>query len=258
MGQNTNTFVWHDLNTTDKEGAEAFYSALFGWRFEAHPKGGGYTAMKHGDHDFGGLELARGGAPAHWLGYVDVDDLTERVAKLSKMGAKTLAPEMDIPNVGKIAVVADPSGAAFALYQQLEGANANWAPSRTNPGDFGWAEVVAEDADQAKGFYGEGFGWVAQQTMPTPDAAPYFAAFLDDPSIGVNTLDSVADGLGGVNDDPVDTLERNRELKELLVARGLYACGDFEGRARGVLERYKKDLHGHYARHARAILSEDG
>ena len=183
MGQNTNTFVWHDLNTTDKEGAEAFYSALVGWRFEAHPKGGGYTAMKHGDHDFGGLELARGGAPAHWLGYVDVDDLTERVAKLSKMGAKTLAPEMDIPNVGKIAVVADPSGAAFALYQQLEGANANWAPSRTNPGDFGWAEVVAEDADQAKGFYGEGFGWVAQQTMPTPDG-DYHMMFAGEQPIG--------------------------------------------------------------------------
>ena len=98
---------------------------------------------------------------------------------------------------------------------------------------------------------------MAFERMPSVEAASFFATLLDDPDIGSSNLEGVADAVGRVNNDPVDTSERNRELKELLLARGLFACGDNEGKARTVLERYSNDLHGHYARHARAILRDD-
>jgi hypothetical protein len=97
---------------------------------------------------------------------------------------------------------------------------------------------------------------MAFERLPSVEAAPIFAAFLDDPETGTSAFERVADAVDRVNNDPVDTSERNRELKELLLARGLYACGDYQNKARSILERYSNDLHGHYARHARAILQE--
>ena len=57
------------------------------------------------------------------------------------------------------------------------------------------------------------------------------------------------------NDDPIETQARNRSLKELILGRGLYLCGDHEGLGRRILETYANDLRGQYARHAQAILA---
>ncbi len=93
---------------------------------------------------------------------------------------------------------------------------------------------------------------LAFEALPTPKAAPFFERFLE--SVRGATRQSIEDQLRVVPESDIDTLERNRELKELLLARGLYACGDPHGIARDILQAYSRDLHGHYARHARAIL----
>lgn len=93
---------------------------------------------------------------------------------------------------------------------------------------------------------------LAFEALPGPAAAPEFARVLA-PLAG-NSRSSVQQGLANLPDDGCDTSERNRELKELYLARGLYACGDHQGLAERVLRAYAQDYHGHYARHARAIL----
>ena len=57
-------------------------------------------------------------------------------------------------------------------------------------------------------------------------------------------------------DSPTDTQTRNHSLRELILARALYRCGDYEGLGEKILTEYARDLRGHYARHARSVLKD--
>lgn len=94
---------------------------------------------------------------------------------------------------------------------------------------------------------------LALETMPTPRAAPRLARLLE--QVGGNAISDMATAVRHPAPDSCDNSERNRELKELLLARGLLACGDFQDKGRQALVAYSEDLHGHYARHARALLA---
>jgi len=169
MSKHDNTFVWYDLNTTDKAGAKAFYGALFGWSIEDREmEAGTHTSLAHNSQGFGGIDEVRGDTPPHWLGYFAVSDLDDRVKALGGIGAQTMMPGFDIPGVGRIAVLSDPAGAAFALYQASSSGDGDWEPNRSGAGDIGWAEVAATDVAQSKSFYGKGFGWSSEsKPMPT-------------------------------------------------------------------------------------------
>lgn len=93
---------------------------------------------------------------------------------------------------------------------------------------------------------------LAFEAHPTPKAAPEFARLLD--GVAGQSKADVRQMVTGSSKNPCDNDERNVELKELLLARGLLVCGDYMNRARETLETYSHDLHGHYARHARALL----
>ena len=95
---------------------------------------------------------------------------------------------------------------------------------------------------------------LAFEAMPCPEAVPHFVRLMD--AVGAHSRLTMTDALRDVPESMVDTSRRNRELSELLLARGLYACGDDNGRAVTVLSAYSRDLHGHYARHARAVLAD--
>ena len=168
MSAHVNTFVWFELNTTDQEAAEAFYSTLLGW--SVGDKSDDYWHLKNGDFGFGGLTKARGGAPAHWLNYIDADDTEATAARLAGLGAKTIMPAMKLPDVGTIAVLADPSGAVFALYQSARD-DKDWAPRHDQIGDIGWMEVTVDDVEQGKTFYTEAFGWTVTEPSGEP---PYY------------------------------------------------------------------------------------
>jgi hypothetical protein len=111
---------WNELATTDAAGAEAFYTRLLGW---ASRSGGSipgipYTEFLVGERSVGGmLEMTDewGGAPPHWLVYFSVVDCDESVAKARDLGGAVIKDSFDIPNVGRMAVLADPQGAVFAV-----------------------------------------------------------------------------------------------------------------------------------------------
>lgn len=113
---------WRELRTRNLPAAIEFYSKLFGWELPqtkvtpmdykeivvngtAH---GGMMSME--GEDWGEL-------PSHWANYVAVDSADETVAKITENGGSIHVPPFDAPGVGRMAMVADPSGAAFAIIQ---------------------------------------------------------------------------------------------------------------------------------------------
>ena len=116
------TFVWDELLATDVEGAKSFYTEVFGWTTADMDMGetGVYTMFRRaGETDSAGLMQKPPDAPGPtaWLTYIATDDVDATVEKAGTLGASTLMAPMDIPGVGRIAVLADPTGAAFGLFK---------------------------------------------------------------------------------------------------------------------------------------------
>jgi hypothetical protein len=115
---------WADLNTSDTKKASDFYSGLFGWQIVADEKDkSGYLHIKNGEHFIGGMPPGahqQPGMPAHWLPYIWVDDVDASAAKAKQMGAKLCLEPLTIDDVGRMAVIADPQGAVFAIFNSLK------------------------------------------------------------------------------------------------------------------------------------------
>jgi len=178
-----NDFCWYDLHTADKAGSTAFYEALFGWKIETQQ---GHTGFMNGEQGFGGLEALEAGQPAFWLGYLGVDDCAARVQKLVGLGGTAVMDGLEIPDVGTIGVLADPSGAAFALYQPAGGqSEVDWQPSTSQPGDFCWAELSTNDLDEARDFYAAGFGWGTGKVMDSAPDGYHLMTYGGEPKFGI-------------------------------------------------------------------------
>jgi len=152
-------FIWHELMTTDPDAAGAFYSKVVPWKTQ--PSGmPSYTLWMAGKTQIGGLmALPDGedaGTPPHWIVYIATPDVDATVAETERLGGKVLKSASDIPNTGRFAVLADPQGAAFAVYTPATAAPAG---SSGSPGEFTWHELATTDYAAALRFYGELFGW---------------------------------------------------------------------------------------------------
>jgi hypothetical protein len=152
-------FVWHELMTTDPQAAGAFYSKVLPWKTQ--PSGmPDYTLWVSGKTMTGGLmaqpESARqAGAPPSWLVYIGTPDVDGTAAAAERLGGKVLKAPADIPNVGRFAVLADPQGAAFAVFTPGPMPEGGGSP----PTDFTWHELATTDPQSALSFYSELFGW---------------------------------------------------------------------------------------------------
>ncbi len=115
------TLCWADLGTRDRDRATKFYSQLFGWQIFADEKDkSGYLHIKNGQDFIGGVPPSQHlppNAPPHWLAYFQVSDCKASAAKAKQLGAKLYLEPMFMENVGTMAVIADPQGATFAIFQ---------------------------------------------------------------------------------------------------------------------------------------------
>lgn len=157
------TFCWIDLGATDGEGAKKFYTELFGWSFTDNPVGPGmvYTILKLGDKDVGALyqtspEMTAQGIPPHWLSYVSVTSADETAKTAKTLGGTLMKEPFDVFDVGRMAVVRDPTGAVFALWQPRKHQGAGIC---NVPNSFCWNELNTPDTAQAGEFYTKLFGW---------------------------------------------------------------------------------------------------
>ncbi len=114
--------VWNELQSPDLDASAAFYGDLFGWELEeADGMDQRYLMIKNGDANNGGIRGLTPPSPPNWLVYFGVEDVEQALARLNELGGSTIAGPIDI-GIAKIAIVADPQGAVFALYAgQLDG-----------------------------------------------------------------------------------------------------------------------------------------
>jgi uncharacterized protein len=163
-------FLWYELMATDVAAAKEFYTKALAWGtmpFEGGPIP--YTLWTNGSPDamVGGLmelpaEARQGGAPSHWLSYVGTPDVDGTVDRAKTLGGQVMMGPQDIPNVGRIAVLTDPQGAAFGVYKP-----ASEPPAESDPavGEVSWRELATTDQKGGFSFYQNLFGWENQQEM---------------------------------------------------------------------------------------------
>src|SRR5215510_3256555 len=155
------TFCWIELATTDGPGAKKFYGELFGWTSEDSPVGPDmvYTMLRLNGKDVGALyqkgeEMKQ--VPTHWASYIAVTSADETAAKAKALGGTVVQEPFDVMEHGRMAVIADPTGAHFCLWQpkQHKGIGV-----RGETNSLCWNELLTNDTEKAKDFYTKLFGW---------------------------------------------------------------------------------------------------
>jgi predicted enzyme related to lactoylglutathione lyase len=96
--------------------------------------------------------------PPVWSTYVNVDDADAIVARVTGAGGQVMLPPMDVMDVGRMAVFADPVGAVFGVWQPRAHKGAGIV---NEVGTYSWSELITTDVDGAKAFYAAVFGWGA-------------------------------------------------------------------------------------------------
>jgi uncharacterized protein len=162
---------WVDLQTTDQSAAKQFYASLFGWSYDDSPMpdGGVYSmATVNGETVAAIAPMPPGapeGRPPTWTTYIAVDNVDAAVDKVAPAGGQVLMPAFDVGDAGRMALVADPTGAAVALWQANQNIGATLV---TEPGAVIWYELITDKPDSAVAFYDAVFGL----THATMEMAP--------------------------------------------------------------------------------------
>ena len=183
------TFSWPELATTDQQAAVAFYRALFGWDVSESPIGPTevYSTLQLRGKAVGAAHTIRPeeqkmGVPPHWNAYVSVADTDEAVKKAASLGAKVCAPPFDVMDYGRMAVLQDPTGAVFQVWQAKKHIGAEIL---NEPGALCWTELTTTDTKTAEAFYVGLFGWTPKYSAPGSPMLYTEFSVAGTPSIGM-------------------------------------------------------------------------
>lgn len=167
MGERTShapgTFSWVDLGTSDADGAKAFYGGLLGWDFEDMPVPDSppYSMAKIGGRRVAAVYGKRDAAqPSAWLSYVTVEDAGAAASRAADAGGTVVSEPFDVMDAGRMAVLADPTGAVFAVWQPRASIGAELV---NDPGSLTMNQLNTADPDAAREFYERLFGWTFRQ-----------------------------------------------------------------------------------------------
>jgi uncharacterized protein len=156
-------FCWFELATIDRDAAKRFYAGLFGWTATDIPVGPGmiYTMFFSRGKDVGALyELGPDqralGVPSHWGSYVAVPSADEIAAKVRTLGGTVIIGPIDVAGAGRLAVLRDPQGAFFRVWQPQAFMGARVVDEENAAC---WSELVTSDTEGAGRFYSDLFGW---------------------------------------------------------------------------------------------------
>jgi predicted enzyme related to lactoylglutathione lyase len=170
--------TWIDLATSDVDRAREFYGAVLGWTFEsAGPEYGGYVNAAKDGHPVAGMMAKNEQMPGPdgWTTYFHTADINATVAAAMTAGGTSCFDAMEVPAKGWMAMLTDPSGAAFGLWQPIEHQgfeviNETGAPV--------WHELTTRDFSKAVDFYTTVLGWQTESVSDT-DEFRYTTAVFD-------------------------------------------------------------------------------
>jgi predicted enzyme related to lactoylglutathione lyase len=195
---------WIDSNQPDPEAAAEFYRGLFGWEVEdVMPPGseGRYFMARIRGLDVAAVGSIPPGAPpnAVWNTYIWVDDVDETAAKVRDAGGTALREPFDVLDSGRMAVFADPEGAAFSVWQAREHKGARIV---NEAGSLNFNGLGTRDVEGAKAFYGAVFGW---QTMTVGGGnemwtLPGYGDHLEESTPGLREMVAEMGGPAGFED----------------------------------------------------------
>lgn len=215
---------WADLGTPDVDAALARYGPPLGWEFErSGEEHGGYVMCRRSGAHAAGIGPLQPGNPPAWTVYLAAADADAVARACAGAGGTVLAPAFDVGDAGRMAIVQDPAGAVFGLWQAKDHIGAGLV---NEPGGLVWEDLRSPDPDAARRFYAAVFGYRYEEVpgagdgyttfaledgvplggigpmwgAPAPHWLPYFA--VDDVEAG---LVAVADGGGAVLQPAKDT-----------------------------------------------------
>ena len=162
---------WIDLMTSDTEKAKAFYGELFGWTFETgdQEKYGGYImAAKNGKSVAGMMQkdVSMAGMPDLWSTYLRSEDAQPPWQAAAQHGGQVYVAPMDVPDQGRMAMIADATGASIGVWEP--GAMKGYGLA-AEPGTPAWHELHTKEYGAAVKFYQDVFGWNTDVMSGTPD-----------------------------------------------------------------------------------------
>ncbi|MFG2944774.1 VOC family protein [Streptomyces adustus] len=187
---------WIDLGTSDIEGATAFYAALFGWQFiSAGPEAGGYGFFQlDGRTAAGGMQTTAEQGPPSWNVYFQSPDVEATAKTAEQTHGRVLHPPMDVMGQGHMAILADPAGVQFGLWQpgRIKGVDV-----AEETGSLCWVELYTPDIAAAAAFYHKVLG---HETSAVPFPGGTYTCL--NPAGGGE--DSMFGGLVPLADDPTE------------------------------------------------------
>lgn len=177
------TPCWFDLLSPDAPAAAAFYARLFGWTYDVSgPEYGHYHMALVDNRPAAGIGQRQEGAstPSAWTVYLAARDAAAMADRVSELGGSVVMEPTEVPGMGRMAIVQDPGGAVFGLWQPL--AHLGFGVTHEH-GTMGWCEVNVPDGEAARAFYAELMD--ADARLLESDAVPtvYYVLSKDDQAV---------------------------------------------------------------------------
>lgn len=181
--------IWFDLMTRDATKARAFYEKVIGWTYDiSGPEFGNYALAKADGAVATGIgQLGPDDHfPPAWTVYFGVTNADETCARATSLGGKILVPATNIGEFGRMAMLEDPTGAVFGLWQPIQHQGAQIL---NEPGGMAWSEVNTRDASAAAAFYSKLFG-LRDEVMEIQGAPYHMLQTAEGPACGVMQMDA--------------------------------------------------------------------
>jgi predicted enzyme related to lactoylglutathione lyase len=163
------TFCWVELASSDAVAAKKFYSSLFDWDIADQQVSPDmvYTIFQIDGKDVAAAyqmnEKEKSQSPPYWLSYISTTKVEDSMEKARSLGGNILGGPIDVMDAGRLAVIQDPTGAVFAVWQAAKHIGVRYAGE---PRTLGWNELLTTDDQKAGEFYTQLFGW-GKELMPS-------------------------------------------------------------------------------------------
>ncbi|MET0535134.1 MAG: VOC family protein [Steroidobacter sp.] len=181
-------FVWHELKTPDSSAAHSFYAKAIGWKSQPWEEDSSYVMFAASRGPVGATASSTDGAIPHWLPYIGTANIERTVKQAREQGGSVVKDIDSLSSGSRYAVLKDPFGAAFGVYESADDYGAISAPK---PGEHSWHELMTGDHRAAFDFYSSLFGWQKMDEHDMGEHGTYLIWGINGRKLGgmFNTMD---------------------------------------------------------------------